>query len=255
MTISRLESATDSLEPYRIYSVREVVSILEEIRRQRQLVRMTFSQGRESVLTSILAIDTDRRVMYIDAAPDPAQNRRVTLSQQVGFETMLDKIRIHFTSSHAERCDHDGFSALRFPVPDSLARVQRRQAYRVTVPFNSPIHCTFLPPGTELRPLPSPAVVNLLNISTGGIAVVDTAYQIDSRPGAIYPTCQIDFPGYPVSVSLEVRHAQIITLPSGKIARHIGCRFMDTPTQVTALVQRYIMKLEREQNAKSMGAR
>lgn len=255
MTISRLESAADSLEPYRIYSVREIVAVLGEIRRQRQLVRMTFSEGRENVLTSILAIDIDSNFMYIDSAPDPAQNRRITLSQQVSFETMLDKIRILFSSAHAERCEHDGFPALRFPLPESLARIQRRQAYRVTVPFNSPIRCTFLPPGTDLRPLTAPAVVDLLNISTGGIAVVDTGHQIDSRAGAIYPTCQIGFPGYPVSVSIEVRHAQVITLPSGKIARHIGCRFMDTPTQVTALVQRYIMKLEREQNARNMGAR
>lgn len=255
MTISRLEPPADSLDPYRIYSVREIASLLEEVRRQRQLVRMSFSEGRENVLTSILAIDTASNLMYIDAAPDPAQTRRVTLSQQVGFETMLDKIRMIFTSSNAERCDHEGFPAIRFPLPDSLARIQRRQAYRVTVPFNSPIRCTFLPPGTELRPLTSPAVLALLNISTGGIAVIDTDYQIDSRVGSIYPTCQIGFPGYPVSVSVEVRHAQVTTLPSGKIARHIGFRFMDTPTQVTALVQRYIMKLEREQNAKNMGAR
>lgn len=255
MTITQTDSAADSLEPYRIHSVREIVSFLEEIRRQRQLVRMTFSEGRDNVLTSILNIDIDSNSMYIDAAPDPAQNRRITLSQQVGFETRLDKIRILFSSNMAERCEHAGFAALRFPLPESLARIQRRQAYRITVPHQSPIRCIFMPPGTESRPLGAPAVTSLLNISTGGIAVVDTEYKIDSRPGAVYPVCQIDFTGHEVTVAVEVRHAQVMTLPNGKVARHIGCRFLNAPMPVLALVQRYIMKAEREQNAKNMGAR
>jgi c-di-GMP-binding flagellar brake protein YcgR len=254
MNTSLLDTNADSLDPYRIHSVREILSFLDEIRRQRQLMRMIFSQGRESVLTSMLDIDADGKAMYIDAAPDPAQNRRIMLTQQVSFETTLDRIRILFTASDAQRCDHDGFPALRFPIPASLVRMQRRQSYRVNVPFASPIRCIFMPPGTDMRPLEVPTPVDLLNISTGGIAVIDTGYLLDSRPGAVYPACQIIFPGYPVTVALEVRHAQVITLPSGKAARHIGLRFVETHNQVIALVQRYIMKLEREQNAKHIGA-
>jgi c-di-GMP-binding flagellar brake protein YcgR len=255
MNTSGPDTNADSLDPYRIHSDREILSYLDEIRRQRQLVRMVFSQGRESVLTSILDIDADGQAIYIDAAPDPAQNRRIMLTQQVSFETTLDRIRILFTASGAQRCDRAGFPALRFAMPASLARIQRRQSYRVNVPFANPIRCIFMPPGTDMRPLAAPTPVDLLNISIGGIAVIDTGYFLDSRPGAVYPTCQIAFPGYPVTVALEVRHIQVITLPSGKAARHVGLRFVETPNQVIALVQRYIMKLEREQNAKNIGAR
>ena len=250
MSTTRIDPNADRLAPYRIHSAREIMSFLGEIRQQRQLMRMIFSEGREKVLTSMLDIDEEQELMYIDAAPNPAQDRRIMLTQQVGFETMLDRIRIQFTASGAQRCDHDGFPALRFAIPNSLVRMQRRQSYRVNVPFARPLRCVFLPPGSDMRPLSVPLPMNVLNISVGGIAVIDMEHFLDSRPGAIYPICQIAFPGYPVTVALEIRHVQILTLSSGKVARHIGCRFIEMPSQVISLVQRYIMKLEREQNAK-----
>lgn len=253
MSDTRLDSNADNLDPYRIHSAREVFSFLEEIRRQRLLLRMIFSEGRESIVTSILDIDASENALYIDAAPDPAQNRRIMLTKQVSFETMLDRIRIQFNVSGGERCDHGGFPALRFLLPPSLVRMQRRQSYRVNVPLAAPLRCIFMPPGTEMRPLSEFAPLNVMNISIGGIGVIDSGYLLDGRPGAVYTTCQLAFPTYPVTVALEVRHAHIITLPNGKAARLIGCRFAETPSQVIALVQRYILKLEREQNAKSMG--
>lgn len=255
MSTTRIAPNADGLDPYRIHSVREIISILEAIRRQRQLIRMTFSQGRESVMTSIMDIDEEEQMVYIDAAPYPAQNRRIMLTQKLVFETTLDRIPIQFSASKAERCNREGYAALRFPLPESLVRMQRRQSYRVTVPFAHPLHCVFMPPGTEMRELEAPLSLEVLNISIGGIAVIDTGHHLDGRAGTLYSTCQIGLPGYPVTVALEVRHVQIATLSSGKAARHVGCRFVDTPSQVIALVQRYIMKLEREQNARSLGAK
>lgn len=253
MDTSRPDTDADSLEPYRIRSAREILLYLEEIRRQRQLMRMVFSEGRESALTSILDIDADSRVMYIDAASDLAQNRRIVQAPRVAFDARLNRIPIQFVATGAQRCERDGYPALHFALPESLVRIQRRQSFRITVPFGDPIRCTFMPPGTEMRPLTAPTTADLLNISTGGVAVIDSGYMLDSRPGAVYTGCTLELPVQAVTVTLEVRHAQVTTLPNGKAARHIGCRFLETPTSVIALVQRYIMKLEREQNAKSMG--
>jgi len=253
MRTSQYQPNTDNLERYRIHSTREILAFLEEIRQQRQLVRMTFNQGRESVLTSILDVDATDKLVYIDATPYPARDRRIELTQQIAFETMLNRIPIRFTASNAQRCNHNGFAALRFTLPESLIRLQRRHTYRVGVPPAQALQCIFMPPGTEMRPLEAPLPLDVLNISLGGIAILDTSYQLDGRPGTLYSPCQIGFPGYPATVSLEVRHAHV-TFNRGETARHVGLRFVDTSSSVIALVQRYIMKLEREQNARSLDA-
>ena len=136
-------------------------------------------------------------------------------------------------------------------MPQNLVRLQRRLTYRVSVPVARPLPCIFMPPGTEIRPLATPLSLNVLNISLGGIAVLDNDYQLDGRPGTLYPACQIGFPGYPATVALEVRHTHV-TYNRGETARHVGCRFLDTSSAVIALIQRYIMKLEREQNARNL---
>lgn len=254
MNLSRLDTPADNLAPYRIHSVREILAILSQIRRQRQLIRMSFSEGRERVMTSILDIDEARQLVYIDAAPYPAQNRRIALTQKLAFDTTLNRIPIQFTASGAQPCNHEGYAALRFALPQSLVRLQRRQSYRVNVPAAHPLHCVFMPPGTDIRPLEAPLPLDVHDLSIGGIAVIDPDYRLDGRPGAIYPVCQIDFPGYPVTVALEVRHTHISTLHSGKAVRRVGCRFVDTPSPMIALVQRYILKLEREQNARGQEA-
>ena len=64
----------------------------------------------------------------------------------------------------------------------------------------------------------------------------------------------LDLPGGSLVVTtLQIRNSQEITLPNGKIIRRLGCLFVDMPKSMMGAVQRYITRLEREQNAKSTG--
>jgi hypothetical protein len=50
-------------------------------------------------------------------------------------------------------------------------------------------------------------------------------------------------------------NSQELTYPNGKSIRRVGCMFVDLPNATLAAVQRYITKLEREQNARATGMR
>jgi hypothetical protein len=83
---------------------------------------------------------------------------------------------------------------------------------------------------------------------------VDEAKVLDNTVGRIYKNCRIALPGGTMIVAnLEVRNSQDTTLVNGKTIRRMGCLFVDLPKPMMAAVQRYITKLEREQNAKSTG--
>jgi c-di-GMP-binding flagellar brake protein YcgR len=249
-----IDLGVSDLDPYRVFARREIVSVLRGIGAQNQFVRMIFDDGADSVVTSILDVDEESGSVVIDVAPEEEQNRRIAASTDLAFDTSLDHIRIAFFGTQAELCEYDGLPAFRMDIPDSLIRLQRREFYRVATPVASPVRCTFFVAGADKTAASKTVVLPLKNISNGGIAVMDFAAQLtDTDTGRIYRDCRIDFPGSPVTVSLEIRNTSETALQNGKIARRIGCRFSDMSNQVQATVQRYILKLEREQNAKSTG--
>jgi c-di-GMP-binding flagellar brake protein YcgR len=53
--------------------------------------------------------------------------------------------------------------------------------------------------------------------------------------------------------TLQIRNLQDITLANGETIRRLGCLFIDLPKSMMSAVQRYITKLERQQNAKATG--
>lgn len=253
--MSNEEATTDNLEQYRIHSPREIVFLLDGVRSQRQLVKMSAGGSSEAILTSVLAVDAKDGTVWFDAAPSKTQNHRLANCSHISFETKLDHIPVLFKTEQADLGDYQGYPALRVPLPESIVRIQRRQYYRVSIPRTTPVLCAFPPPGTEAKPIDKPVMANILNISMGGIAVIDEQNLLDDTTGVIYENCILALPGGSVTVSLEVRCVCHIKLASGKAVRHIGCQYTNISNAMLSVVQRYILKLEREQNAKMAGFR
>lgn len=239
------------LSPYQVQSRREIIALLRSLGQQRQLITMLASGGPEAVVTTVLEVDEENNTLYIDCAPNPALNRRITASDNISFETVLDHIRILFFSPELTECEHEGLPALSLPIPSNLIRLQRREFYRVPTPITSPVRCTIQVPhelGSET------VTVTLQNVSGGGIAIVDDKKVLDNTIGLVYKDCRIHLPGNTTVVtSLQVRNSQDVSLPNGKSIRRIGCLFIELPKPMLAAIQRYITKLEREQNAKTNG--
>lgn len=253
--MSQEEDPIDELAPFRIQSRRQIIVLLEGVRAQRQLVKMSASGSSEAVLTSILAVDEDEGSVWFDAAPSKTHNHKLANCERIAFETKLDQIRLLFTTGQAEPDDYQDYPALRVPLPQNIVRIQRRQFYRVAIPLTSPILVAFSAPGTPEKPLEKPAMVSLLNISMGGIAVVDEAYVLTDVPGVVYEHCVLALPGGSVTVSLEVMNVAQVKLANGKMVHHLGCRFTNISNASEAVIQRFILKLERDQNAKMTGLR
>lgn len=238
----------EDLGPYQVHSRREIITLLRSIGERNQLVRMIFNGGSEAVVTSILEIDETNNCIIIDCAPSQLQNQRILDSDNISFETMLERIRILFFVTHIESCLYDNLPAFRIGLPANLVRLQRREYYRVVTP-----RCTIQIPHQQ-GPGSTSVTVPVQNVSAGGIGILDDKKLLDDTVGRVYENCRIALPeGAPVTATLEVRNAQDITLGNGKTIRRLGCLFVDLPKPMLAAVQRYITKLERDQNAKATG--
>ncbi|WP_343583073.1 flagellar brake protein [Herbaspirillum sp.] len=242
----------DDDSPYRVHSRREIVSLLNSMLEKNQLLSLLIKGGSESIITSILDIDEDADALIIDAAPSALLNESIVSSNRIGFEALYNSIRITFTVDKASRVEYQNRPALKIGIPASLVRLQRREYFRIATPIAKPLRCTFRvtqPDGNFTT-----VVTQLNNISAGGVGITDEKKILPTTIGAIYEDCQLELADNTlVSVRLQIRDCKEFKMATGKTVNRFGCEFTNLSRAVEAAVQRFITKLEREQNAKASG--
>ena len=241
------------LSPFKVHSRREILALMRALCEQRQLVRMLVGGSGEASVTSMLHVDEDDNAVILDVPANAAITRHVLGSKNISFETVLERIRILFFATDITECSYGDLPALRIALPTSMIRLQRREYYRVATPLATPLRCTIqIIDGETVQPV----TLSLLNVSGGGISVIDDHHQLDHTIGRIYRGCQIYLPGSTVvTTALEIRNSVDLRMENGKHSRRLGCLFNDLPKAMLAVIQRYITRLEREQNARNSGLR
>ena len=237
------------LSPFKIQSRREITSLLRGIAENKQLIRVLMEHSGEAAVSAILHIDEDEDYVVLDSSSDDDIKARLLKSGNISFETVLDRIRIVFFSTQIQACVYEDKPALLIPIPATLIRLQRREFYRVPTPLVAPVYCTIrINDGDHSANYNLP----LQNVSGGGVALIDEKQGLDNTVGKLYPDCAIYLPDNVVIITtLEIRNSHDVSLPNGKISRRVGCVFVGLPKAMLAAIQRYITKLERQQNAKS----
>ncbi len=244
---------TENQSPYQIDSKREIVSLLRGLRDHNQLISMMINNGAEVFITSILDVDEQTNQVIIDTTPTQTANQRILEAGRVSFDGLLDKISIQFSTSGLESTSFENRPAFVFDLPLSLIRLQRREYYRINTPVSNPIRIQIpveIDDRVEILKLP------LVDVSCGGIAILDERKTLDCTTGTNYPQCKLDLPGVGiVDLTLQIRNHQDLVLLNGKSSRRLGCQFHNLSNSVLTHIQRYIMKLERERNARLTGIR
>ncbi|MBR7798938.1 flagellar brake protein [Undibacterium fentianense] len=242
---------TENQSPYQVESRREIIALLRGFKEKNQLISMLINNGSEAFITSVLEVDDTNNVVTLDSAPGAEANQRIVEASQVFFDGLLDKISIQFSSSKLQRTIFENRPALQMPMPSTLIRLQRRENYRINTPLSTPIKC-LIP--IEVEEVQRIYKFSLVDISCGGIALLDEQRMLDITTGTRYTDCQIDLPQIGlIELNIEIRNSQDLTLLNGRTTRRVGCAFLNLSSRTLATVQRYIMKLERERNAKMTG--
>lgn len=242
---------TENQSSFLVESRREMLVLLRGLKEKNQLISMMINEGAEVFITSVLEIDDVNNTLTIDSSPSNLANQRIIEAPRVFFEGLLDRISIQFSTSSMERTSFEGREALKCSIPINMIRLQRRENYRINTPLSNPIRC-LIP--LEIESAYETIKFSLVDISCGGIAILDERRVLEIYQGQLYDNCQIDLPGIgKIDLALQIRNSQDLTLLNGKTNRRIGCEFIGASSAALASVQRYIMKLERERNSKITG--
>lgn len=238
------ESAEDESK-YMIHSKMEIVHILRAIQQKNALVTAYFNHGNDFILTSILHVDPERGSLILDFGSEEASNRRILESEKILFVTVQDRVKVQFAAEHVEKTLFLKRDAFRAKLPPELLKLQRRDFYRLATPITSPLKCEIQKKGG------GKAEVAVADISLGGIAISGFSPELGLEAGDTYEGCRIALPDIgAITAAIQIKSIYEITTKSGIKTNRAGCQFLDLPASAQAMIQRYIIKLDRERRAK-----
>ena len=232
------------LSRFALHSRSEILSLLRAIMQRKLLVNLDLPGSRHIVVTSVIAVDASTNRLILDVARGDALNRELLSGKGAEFITQLDGVSISFATGPVSLVDYDKLPALSVAVPASLIRLQRREHFRVTLPIARPVKCIVPPQGDSD---PEAIQTHIVDIGCGGVALMDPSGRLGTDTGRVLERCLLLLPELdPVITTLEIRNAAQIRRPNGAFQTRLGCRFIGLPNDAAAMLQRFVMKIERD---------
>lgn len=239
----------DDDQRFRVTSQTEILSELRTAMAQRALLTLSFGGGRECALSTLLEVDAAGNTLTLDACQNPLDQKRVLGAHTLTLETAVHRIRVRFASGRPAPVTFEGRPAMQIAVPKAMVRIQRREAYRIETPVNEIVNCRFTHPVLEKREI----MLRVADLSVKGMGLTADNGLWPAEPGTVIKDCRIDLPQTGV-VNCDSLIVRVFDTPqTGKQRLWIGCQFMQLPGAASALLQRYILMLERARLARSRG--
>lgn len=227
----------------------EIVRTLRGLSSRNEMVSAFFNAGNDLLLTSVLDVQPENQAVLLDYGSNEALNKRILKAEKIIFVTSLDSVKVQWVGNQITAASFEGRSAFRTPIPNQLLRLQRREYYRLTTPVVSPLKCR-IPTGPDTS-----VEVALADISAGGIGVIVSQPQgMTFEVGAIFPGCRIELPGIGTAeFTISIQSIWEVIMKNGLKSMRAGCQFIDMRPGMQSIIQRYIIKLERERIANAPG--
>jgi c-di-GMP-binding flagellar brake protein YcgR len=209
----------------------KIAPVLEALvaRRERVTVELRDNQG--LVTTQLILADPVGDFIVIAAAADEPLNSALLALARVTMVAEPDDWHIEFVGVDPSEVLHEGIAAIRLGYPAILTVQQRRQDERHDASPTLVLRCVADAGGF------APFDAQIKDISLGGISVLIYPPDVMLEPGTVLAGSRIEIPGVDtVTIDLEVRYSELVTLEDGSRARCSGFRFLNAPEDVKQML-------------------
>jgi c-di-GMP-binding flagellar brake protein YcgR len=241
--------STDEFSQYLLKSKSEMFAVFRGMVEHVSQVTMFFNEAKDMVLTSMIRYNDNG--IFLDLGASADMNRKALEAKKLFCVTQLDKVKIQFILRGLQQAETKDGPAFFAALPDSVLRLQRREYYRLAAPIARPLKCVI--------PMPTADGTNRIveahvgDISGGGLGVIAIPPDIPLESG-LELSCKIDLPEVGVVTgTIVVRSVFESVTRSGARVKRAGCEFVKLPGSMLTLIQRYIIKVERERKARESG--
>jgi c-di-GMP-binding flagellar brake protein YcgR len=229
---------------YLVSHPRDIQRYLREVMEGKTIVAIYGENGKDFVLSTLLAVDEERNQLLMEQGVDATMNARLLAGTRCTIATTHDQVHVQFSGGPLQAVEAGGEAAFRIAMPRELLRLQRREYYRLVTSVLNPVKCLINTAAGLLETV-------VVDISIGGVGVL--AYQDGGllKAGEAFHGCRIALPGTgEFALSLAVHNTFDITLKNGRLTHRACCQFIDLPPSVETAIQRYIIRVERERRAR-----
>ena len=241
---------SDEYSQYLLSSRAEMFAIFRGLADHVSQISMIFNEGQDMVLTSLVSWGDDGLVFDLGATAD--MNRRALKAEKLFCTAQLDRVEIQFILRGVDQIDYKGRPSFHASLPDSILRLQRRECFRLGTPIANPVICRFRRSGAGAAG--AVLQVHVVDISLGGVSLAGLPLDLALEPETTFPNCSIDLPdGGPIVATLRPCWQVETVSRSGVRSKRAGFAFVDLPRVKTTIIQRYIIKIERERKAREIG--
>lgn len=233
------------LAKYTLSSPVEIAHHLKSIVKNGYMVTVFSNKGKTFILTRLLEVDAKAQTLIFDWGSDPDTNQQMLASERNVFVCSPDGVKTQFITGQVREVSYEGRPAFEATLPAQVIKLQRREFFRIRTPVGNPLMCS-------INDYPeAPLELPVFDISLGGLALWLPALTTPGFDiGQQYIDCHLDLkPFGPLQSVLEVRHRLPVQLRNGQDAVRVGCSYLNLPTQMENLIQRYVGQLERERRA------
>lgn len=236
-----LTASTDDTR-YLVTNRLQITRVLRGLAQRNEMVSAFFDGGNGLLLTSVLHVNPESDSVILDCGSNTEINERILRADKIIFVTALDRVKVQFTSQGIKEGSFDNRPALVMPFPSQVLQLQRREYYRLTTPILNPLKCAVPLGQGRIEEFP------IMDISAGGIGmIIGNSPDMLLKVGAAYPGCRIELPGVGVlELTLSIQSLFEVTLKNGSKSFRSGCQFTHLHPSMESLLQRYILKLERD---------
>ncbi len=243
-TAQSLVIASDDDSQYLVTSQLEIIFIMRDLIEKKSMFTIYFNSGKSFILSVLLTVLSDRVEFVFDCGGNDAMNEQLLKSERLIFVAAINGVKVQFATDKARAVQFKGRDAFITHLPKQLLRLQRREYYRLEVPGFARIGCDI----PELSG-DSAVILTVRDISLGGLGLI-TNKQLDSS--AIMETfhdCHLDLKNAGnITVDLEVRIAIALSQNKSGLATRVGCRFAKITPANQAILQRFIVMVEKEEH-------
>lgn len=233
----------EEIERCTLRSRREITFQLRGLIRQGERISVAFDGGKHSFLSVLIDVSEDDAHLYFDIGGSDETNRAFLHTDHCTFTSVVDGIRIQFSSPPAREMLLRGERVFAVPLPKSLLRLQRRDVFRIQLPTSKPYICRIRRGSAQERALP------LHDISIGGVGILSSE-ELAFEPLEILENTWLDLrDSGALAMTLEVRYILPIESRSGKQLWHMGCQFIKLSALNETLIQRFMGRLEAERRS------
>lgn len=236
-------SSSEDIERFKVRAPGDIDRLLKSIMDDKSLVTLYTESMGHFLVTSIIEMDRERKLIYLGCASDETVNQALAESPTVLFSTTQNQVKVQFKSERLTRVLRNNESLFQAAYPSEALRFQRREYYRLPTQVLKPIKC-FIP----IDDVSLETVV--VDISVGGIGVLSYRQAVHPDAETIYHGCRLELPDSGTFlVSLSIRATYDVAMKNGTVSHRLGCQFISLPGYVENEIQRYILRAERERRA------